>query len=343
MDRQPTNVGDEFHLACLDERTTWGKEASGNARYDVRRIARRSEYVAGRLGCASSLVALVINRTPTLSDDVASKVELMEPLTPELALVDPELARVARDRLPPSGETRSPAARASSSAEDVVGAKAGHSWWSEVEGFRRRENPRTASSRLAAQRRPESGKETLQLRAPIPPRRRKRIFLGAVVLALAAIAVYALAPDSIVREDAANRAPKNGLGQRRSREPTRPSAKTAAASAPSAPPHSGVLAAKAKRRPESQPPAPFSSRVFIWPAVSGATFYKVEFFRGYREVFKGLSSKARLELPSTWVYRAHRYRLVAGIYSWKVTPAFGPASRLRYGAPIIRSSWVARR
>ena len=244
----------------------------------------------------------------------------MEPLTPELALVDPELARVARDRLPPSGQTPSPAGGVTSSPEQVAAA-------------------RTASSSVPSQGRAgyEPPEETRRLGAPVAPRRRRRIFLGAIAVALAAIAAYALAPDSIVREEAANRASKNSLTH------TKPTPRTAGASAPSAPRHSGVLAAKAQRRTDSQAPAPFSSRVFIWPAVSDATFYKVEFWRGYREVFKALSSKPRLELPSRWVYRGHRYKVVPGIYSWKVTPAFGPASRLRYGAPIIRSSWVARR
>jgi hypothetical protein len=109
------------------------------------------------------------------------------------------------------------------------------------------------------------------------------------------------------------------------------------------PRHSDMLGATAQTRTKSERPRPFTTRVFIWPSVSDATFYKVEFFRRGREVFKALSSRARLELPTRWVYRGRTYQLVAGSYTWKVSPAFGPRSRLRYGNPIIRSTWVAQR
>jgi hypothetical protein len=273
----------------------------------------------------------------------------VEPLTPELALVDPELARLARDRLPPSGEAPSSPGRASSSHKDVGETRARDSRVSGVEDARRPENSLRASSSFAAEARSglDSAKEKRELRAPSRPRRRGRVLLGALGVALGAIAVYALAPDSTVREEAANRAPKNAASRidhhGKPRESTRPTARAAGASAPTVPRHSDVLGATAQTRAKSERPRPFATRVFIWPAVSDATFYKVEFFRRGREVFKALSSRARLELPTRWVYRGRTYQLVAGSYTWKVSPAFGPRSRLRYGNPIIRSTWVAQR
>lgn len=272
----------------------------------------------------------------------------MEPLTPELALVDPELARLARDRLPPPGETPSSPGRASSPHKDVGETRA-RDFWEGGDDARRSENSLNASSSFAAEPRSglDSANEKRELRAPSGPRRRGRVFLGALGVALAAIAVYALAPDSTVREEAANRAPKNAASRinrhGKPRESTRPTARAPSAKAPTVPRHSGVLGATAKTKAKSEEPRPFSTRVFIWPAVSDASFYKVEFFRRGREVFKALSSRARLELPTRWVYRGHRYQLLAGIYSWKVSPAFGPRSRLRYGNPIVRSTWVAQR
>jgi len=274
----------------------------------------------------------------------------VEPLTPELALVDPELARLARDRLPPPGETPSSPGQPSSPHKDVGETRARDSWVSGVDDARRPENSLNASSSFAAEARSglDSAKEERELRAPSGPRRRGRVFLGALGVALAAIAVYALAPDSTVREEASNRAPKKAAPTRidhhgKPRESTRRTARAAAASAPTVPRHSDVLGATAQTRANSKRQRPFSTRVFIWPAVSNATFYKVEFFRRGRQVFKALSSTARLELPTRSVYRGRTYQLVAGTYTWKVSPAFGPRSRLHYGNPIIRSTWVAQR
>ena len=253
----------------------------------------------------------------------------MEPLTPELALVDPELARLARDRLPPPGETPSSPRRPSSSKKDVGETRARDSFAAE------------ARSHL------DSPKRKRGLPARSGPRRRGRVFLGALGVALAAIAVFALAPDSTVREEASNQAPKNAASRidrhGQPRESTKPTARTAGASAPTVPRRSDALGATAQTRSSSKRQRPFSTRVFIWPAVSGATLYKVEFFRRGHEVFKALSSRARLELPTRWVYQGRSYQLVAGTYTWKVSPAFGPRSRLRYESPIIRSTWVAQR
>jgi hypothetical protein len=274
----------------------------------------------------------------------------VEPLTPELALVDPELARLARDRLPPPGKTSSSPGRASSPDQDVGETGARESCVSGVDDGRRLENSVNASSSSAAEARSgfEPANEKDELRAPGGSSRRGRVFLGALGVALAAIAVYALAPDSTVREEASNRAPKSAASRPdrhgKPQESTKPTARAAGAAAPTVPRHSGVLGATVQTKAGSKRPRPFSTRVFIWPAVPSATFYRVEFFRRGREVFKALSSTTRLELPGRWVYRGRTYEALAGgTYIWKVSPAFGPRSRLRYGDPIVRSTWVAPR
>jgi hypothetical protein len=242
-----------------------------------------------------------------------------ESLTPELALVDPELARLARDRLPPSGDTSAWPGRPSLSRNEV--GETSSRQVSQVDDARRTDKP----SR---------------------PRRRGRVILVALGAALAAIAVYGLAPDSTVRERATNRTPKTASTRidlhAKAHESTR-AARAPGASAPTTRRHSGVLSARAERRAKSEPRRPFPTRVFIWPAVSNATSYKVEFFRQGREVFEALSATARFELPTRWVYAGRTYHLAAGVYTWKVLPAFGSRSRLRFGTPIIRSTWVARR
>jgi hypothetical protein len=178
--------------------------------------------------------------------------------------------------------------------------------------------------------------------APGRPRRRRRVILAALGIVAAAAAVYALVPDSTVREGAParaptapSRAPKKGPSPTdRHRKTVGPTKKTTR--------HSTGPGVPTPTRATPNRPSPFPTRTFIWPGVPHATLYKVEFFRRGRETFERLSSKPRLELPLHWVYQGRRYRLTAGIYSWRVSPAFGPRSRLRYGMPIVRSTWVAR-
>jgi len=251
---------------------------------------------------------------------------LVEPLSPELALVDPDLARVARDRLPPFGETPSSVGRASLSDKDIRQTSVAHSWSSDLDQGPRPENSLSATSSFTSEARsvPDSAVNERPLRAAHRPRRRIRVVLAALGVTVAAIAVYGLVPDSAVHNEARDRALKK-----------------APANAPTAPQRPVLGATTAQTRATYAREERFStSHVFIWPAVSHAHFYEVEFFREGTEVFRALSSRARLELPTRWIYRGHRYHLVAGTYSWRVSPAFGPESRLRYGNPIIVSNWV---
>ena len=277
-----------------------------------------------------------------LNADMVDEDELMEPLSPELALVDPELARVARDRLPPLGETPSSAGRRSD--KDFKQTSVEHSWFPDPDQGRRPENSLSDTSGFASEARsvPDSVLKERQLRAASRPRRRVRVVLGALGVIFAAIAAYALIPDSAVREQARNRAPSKTSDASARTVPRAPS-KTSDANARTVPRRSGVLGARGQRSTKAARTRPFPNRVLIWPAVSDATSYKVELFRNGREVFETLSSRARFELPTRWVYRRRTYHLEKGTYIWKVLPAFGPRSRLRYGNPIVRSTYVAER
>jgi hypothetical protein len=240
----------------------------------------------------------------------------VEPLTPELALVDPELARVARDQLPVSGEAQllTPAA--------------------------------TSSAREAPPRLEDTGTDREQP-PPRRSRRGRRVLLGAVVVLVAMAAIYAWAPASTVRDE---------LSSRKAKTPSAPTHQKSTSKAPAnrTKRPAGVGAAKVPGHATSSPTgvkqtsskstssSTYQTRIFIWPAVPRASFYKVEFLRKGTRVFEALTSRPRLELPLRWVYRGRSFRLLAGVYSWRVLPAFGPRARLRYGDPIIRSTWTAR-
>jgi hypothetical protein len=81
-------------------------------------------------------------------------------------------------------------------------------------------------------------------------------------------------------------------------------------------------------------------RLFIWPKVSGATTYKVEFFRHGHRIFQKLVATARFGLPLTWRYQGRQLRLTPGTYVWRVSPGFGRAPNSRYRAPIVQSTWT---
>ena len=274
----------------------------------------------------------------------------MEPLTPELALVDPELARLARHRLPSNGT--------------VLNARAGNSSVSDVDGEHpaerasldrqsRDENvARSEHSLGAASSFPPGVQSEIDAAiredappAPSPKRRRTRAALATLGVVVGFAGVYALAPDSTVREEVPSQAPKKAPARidltGKAPAPTKQPAPANGKGASKVSRHPTALGTRTTG-PNSARPSTFPTRVFIWPAVTHASFYKVEFFRRGREVFTALSSAPRLELPLRWVYRGRRFRLGQGLYSWRVSPAFGLRSRLRYGKPIVRSTWLAR-
>jgi hypothetical protein len=182
-------------------------------------------------------------------------------------------------------------------------------------------------------------------RAPSRKRWRRRAVLASLGVVVGFAGVYALAPDSTVREKVPSQAPKkahtqidlNGKAPAPTEQPT-PANRKGASKVSRHPTRLGTRTTG----PNSNRPSTFPTRVFIWPAVPHASFYKVEFLRRGRKVFTTLSSAPRFELPLRWLYRGRRFRLEQGLYSWRVSPAFGSRSRLRYGAPIVRSTWLAR-
>jgi hypothetical protein len=276
-----------------------------------------------------------------------SKQAFAEPLTPELALVDPELARFARDQLPAQSDTLSSSRGAGSLHKDLAGAPSPPT--NRNDDVARLENfvDATSGAPAEAQSEVDAGDVDRELPVPSRPRWKRRVFLAALAFVLGVGAFFAFAPDSTVREEAPNRASKKGTlrvdRHAKTRTPTRKTSTPAGVGVATVSRHSALPNSRKQTRTRSKRPSPFPTRVFIWPAVSRATFYKVEFFRRGREIFKALSPAPRLELPLRWTYRRRRFQLAPGVYSWRVSPAFGPRSRLRYGNPLIRSTWVARR
>jgi hypothetical protein len=218
-------------------------------------------------------------------------------LSPELALVDPELADLARERLP---NGRPPVVRAAPREMDDYTAAP------------------SAIAELEVERGAMSVEEDHQSYAKPRPRRRRLLVLAVSVLAVAAAASPIIAHEVTVLD--------SGVSNQAATPRLSSSAR-------------GTVAAGQDRRAQPVQRSALPTRVFIWPAVSRASFYKVEFFRDGRTIFEATPAAARLKFPLRWAFRGRRFRLTPGTYRWNVRAAFGPRSHPRYGRLITRSTW----
>jgi hypothetical protein len=305
------------------------------------------------------------------NDTVATKDPIgrlaREPVSPELALVDPDLARYARERLadpsaerlPPVTESRreraAPPPRAGPPQEvlsDGAGAEPLHDEVGTTAAVTRAEDP----SEFA---------DSASVSAPS-----RTFLLVSAVLILAAVALVNITPDRSADDSTPAQGPTQGgipathavkearaakpkpatvrpqkhsrRGGARSTTPANPPASTAGSRRETTP-RPPAVTRPAKAHPIPTRSRAFGTRVFIWAAAEHATAYKVGFFRDGKQVFEALASGPRLELPLRWVYHGRRYRLKSGTYSWTVWPAFGRRGHARFGQPVVDSTWSAQR
>jgi hypothetical protein len=237
----------------------------------------------------------------------------VEPLSPELALVDPELAERAR------GDTSVPAEPA----------------------------PRPTPAPLQPQR---SAPPTRAPRRPpaVPPFRpapRRRVTGTVVVAALAvgfglggATAIWLGYADggagSAAREPPATqslrkqsrttavrvRGRTTATRRSRGRAGVKAGVKRRSASRGGTTPRSGVQ--------NPRPP------LLTWPPARRATFYWVQLYRvhlpGSAKILDAFPRAPRLVLPLSWTNAGRRYLLTPGRYRWDVWPQFGRRNQLTY-------------
>ena len=282
-------------------------------------------------------------RTPQLSLDLG------EPISPELALVDPELARRARallpDIQPPTRAAPAYVARLPPTAGDV-------------------EAPPARRARRAT-------------RGP----RRLVVLFALLLLSLVAGAVPvapvrstsadgAAAVGADARTSGSPRALTVGVDRARTAATPRPPLPAAASTTPrasgsalrtaptrqsppvaprtSAPgpvrttkePLPSVTPPPATRQPVPAKPAAPSPRVFVWLPAAGASHYRVEFFRNTERIFVGFPTQPRVVVPGRWTYEGRAYTLAPGNYRWIVRPGVGTRERGSYGDPVVSSALV---
>ena len=86
---------------------------------------------------------------------------------------------------------------------------------------------------------------------------------------------------------------------------------------------------------------PFRAHAFGWVRVPEASYYRVRFFRGGREVFEAIATRARIVLPANWRFRGRKLGLAPGRYRWVVQAGLGDPSSKRYGKTVVAADWTA--
>jgi hypothetical protein len=79
---------------------------------------------------------------------------------------------------------------------------------------------------------------------------------------------------------------------------------------------------RSRARPPRRPAATRKpdAREFAWAPVANASGYSIELFRGSTRVYAGRTTRPRMTLPATWTFEGRRHRLVSGVYRWYVWP-----------------------
>jgi hypothetical protein len=109
--------------------------------------------------------------------------------------------------------------------------------------------------------------------------------------------------------------------------------------APPAAPSPKARSAEGSREPKR---GAVSTQLFVWLPSSDARYYYVQFLEGKRTVFAAWPTGPRVAVPIRGTFRGKRFAFTRGRYRWIVRPGLGQRSQGRYGEPIVRSVWVVR-
>jgi hypothetical protein len=209
-----------------------------------------------------------------------------ETVSPELVLVDPELAAWARERLE---ERRVPPKRADPAPAPPVAT------------------PRPAAPEIGG----DGDSPAVPARRSRPRRRRGRLLIAAVV-GLAVIVAAALVVDSDAPGVSGPSGGRPALALED--EPTSPPApNTKPPPSPPAPPAS----------PSGKAATIATPHRFAWAPRPGASGYHVELFRGNALVFRATTSKPEIVIPRRWRINGRVQRLEPGAYRWYVWAEVG--------------------
>ena len=242
--------------------------------------------------------------------NVVRLVEFLGPISPELVLVDPELAPRARALLPELP-------------------------WNWQPG------PRNDAAPITLRLAPSPVVRKLPWRAAT-------VFaVAAVVSVFFGLGLSIAAPGTGEKLALETRPPvATSAPSAVPRAPARPA--PASARKPKPKPKPGSPASKPKPKPgvTTSKPKPAASALaptpprFVWPTHPGARGYRLALFRNGRRVFERDVTKPVLQLPSTWTFRGRLERLTRGTYGWAVWPLVGKKAKQTQGPAIVSARYV---
>jgi len=98
----------------------------------------------------------------------------------------------------------------------------------------------------------------------------------------------------------------------------------------------GSSASKARAQPAASTPTS-GGPAFVWVAVPRASRYEVVFERGGKIVYRATTSRTRLQLPRSWRFQGATHRLERGRYHWTVWPLV----KGKRGPAVVSSDYTA--
>ena len=248
----------------------------------------------------------------------AAPPSLQGPISPELVLVDPELAQQVRATATDGEHGSLLELDGDSDRGPVVARTDQYQRWGDELRLFQESSPEEAfvwrhddAAVRGPTRRPETDGPD---EAAVPRRRRKRVVgvaafvVAAIVLGGAGAALgdlFASAPDAASTDS----------GLRGGSEPSSPSSTT-----------------RPKADGEDGTP-----RIMAWAPTRGAAAYEVALYAGSRRIFRERTKQTRLTLPEEWSFGGRRLRLEPGVYRWYVWPVRAGA-RKAAARPVVQAS-----
>ena len=220
-----------------------------------------------------------------------------EPVSPELALVDPTLREAALERLADPDDTLARLVEAGRvrRAQATAPTSRPNGDWSPGAGVAAR---RLAQDALAA--------DPVDLPA-LPGTRRLRSVAVLVAMSVGLVVALLAAGRGVEIGQTTASAPSPVPSVSVTTEPAAPSPTTGTTGSPTSSTREGRGARVAPQR-------------FAWAPVDGASGYHVELFRSGRRIFAAETTRSALTVASSWTFRNRGYRLQPAVYRWYVWP-----------------------